>query len=122
VFNFNNLTVGIDCVEINRFESKDFEEISFLRKIYTRDEIDFCLSRTPSSQHFAVRFAAKEAVIKCLKPNINASLNTIEIIKREVHPEIRFLKKGNFPKIKISLSHSNLFAVAVAIAFEDEKK
>ena len=74
------MRIGVDCVEITRFESKHFTDISFLKKIYTDGEIDYCLSRKPSSQHFAVRFAAKEAVRKCFRDDFSLTMKEIEIV------------------------------------------
>ena len=109
------MRIGIDCVEIGRFESERFTDISFLKKIYTDDEIDYCLSRKPSSQHFAVRFAAKEAVRKCFRDDFELSLRDIEITNINDYPEVHIEQNIYKTKIEISLSHSDTMAVAVAL-------
>ena len=112
------IEVGIDCEEISRFESFNKKGNSFLRKIYTDNEIDYCLSKTPSSQHFAVRFAAKEAVRKCSTELSKIPLKNIEVVKIANSPEIKINIDKEMPKIKLSLTHSDKTAVAVALALE----
>ena len=61
------LGTGVDIVEVARVDrllekhSPRFEE-----KIFTPDEILYCRSKAEPGIHFAARFAAKEAVMKCL--------------------------------------------------------
>ncbi len=56
---------GIDIVEIDRFkESVKKYGSSFLKKIFTSNEISYSRKRRFSDQHFAARFATKEAVLK----------------------------------------------------------
>ena len=67
--------VGTDIIEVSRIEEliKD-KGYKFLNKIYTQNEIDYCESKGPNKyQHYAGRFAAKEAVIKAIgdrSPNL----------------------------------------------------
>ena len=56
--------LGIDCTEISRF--RDYHNDKLFKKIFTEKEIKYCLSKSQPSQHFAVRFAAKESVYKAL--------------------------------------------------------
>lgn len=61
--------IGTDVVEIKRI--KDAVQkwgIRFLRKIFTENEISYCYKKKDPYPHLAVRFAAKEAVIKALSP------------------------------------------------------
>jgi phosphopantetheine--protein transferase-like protein len=63
-------SVGIDVVEIDRFAHWYAYPAQKLQKIFTTEEISFCLSIPPlAAQRFAVRFAAKEALFKALAPN-----------------------------------------------------
>ena len=59
--------IGVDLIEIHRIQSSidEFGE-TFLQKIFTDSEIVYCRSRKNPAQHFAARFAAKEAVSKAL--------------------------------------------------------
>jgi phosphopantetheinyl transferase (holo-ACP synthase) len=73
------------------------------------------------SQHYGVRFAGKEAVVKAfLCYGIRIPLNKIEILNRKNGiPFVTILDKnaGKF-EIKISLSHSDTIAAAVAVVYE----
>ncbi|MCK7524332.1 MAG: holo-ACP synthase [Ignavibacteriales bacterium] len=55
--------IGIDIIEIERIKSSiDRFGDSFLNKIYTKNELDYCLAKHNKYQHLAARFAAKEAI------------------------------------------------------------
>ena len=107
------MAVGVDIEEIKRFKNKSQK---FLDRIYTKKEQEYCLSKTNPAGHLAVRFCAKEAVIKALtsldvkRPN----LNQIEISHEEnKSPRVELLNKINDRlKIDISLSHDRTKAIA----------
>ena len=112
------MEVGIDCVDIARFDKDALSNKKFLKRIFTKDEIQYCNTKGKPSQHFAVRFAGKEAIVKALSQyNIKIPLNQIEIVNnREGIPFVRILnEKYKDLEIKISLSHSSEIAIAVAI-------
>ncbi|MFZ2863187.1 MAG: 4'-phosphopantetheinyl transferase superfamily protein, partial [Ignavibacteriaceae bacterium] len=57
--------IGIDIIEIDRIkESVNKFGGAFLNKIYTQNELDYCLAKFNKYQHLAARFAAKEAIYK----------------------------------------------------------
>ncbi|HJW85036.1 MAG TPA: 4'-phosphopantetheinyl transferase superfamily protein, partial [Candidatus Brocadiaceae bacterium] len=58
--------VGIDIIEIKRIERLFSANEGFLKKIYTENEVAYCNGRKNKYQHFAARFAAKEAMFKAL--------------------------------------------------------
>lgn len=115
------MAVGVDIEDINRFENKSQ---TFLNKVFTKSEQEYCLSKAIPASHFAVRFCAKEAVIKALN-SMNLThpwLNQIEIYHDENKcPKVRFL--GKLPQIKeydnlgveISLSHDRTKAIAFVV-------
>jgi|SRR3989344_6266659 len=108
-----NFFVGVDIENIDRFEKVDE---SFLNKIYTKEEIKYCLSKKKSSQHLAVRFAGKEAVIKAFSSfKEKLGFNQIEILNNEENIPIVKVDGYNKYNIKISLSHNNGNAIAFAI-------
>lgn len=113
--------IGVDIEDIERFENKSQE---FLDRIYTQKEQEYCLSKAKPESHLAVRFCAKEAVIKALNAmNIaHPQLNKIEIYHDENKcPKVRLLGKL-FEKvigsdyddltIEVSLSHDKTKAIA----------
>lgn len=54
----------VECVRIGQMIEKHGEV--FLTRVYTPDEIRYCQRRKHSIEHFAGRWAAKEAILKCL--------------------------------------------------------
>ncbi len=110
--------VGNDIVEVNRIKKliNSYNQI-FLDKIFTPKEQQFCNQRKNPNIHFAGRFAAKEAIKKILlqiskKP---IPLNKIEILREIDSPPYIFLNNEENKDIKISISHTNNYATAVAI-------
>lgn len=62
------IKTGIDIIEVSRIE-KSIVTLGdkFLRRVYTDAEIEYCNSKNNMKyQHFAARFAAKEAVFKAI--------------------------------------------------------
>jgi holo-[acyl-carrier protein] synthase len=112
------LEVGIDIVDITRFNKDVILKKNIIKKIFTDNEIQYCEKKDNSSQHYAVRFAAKEAVVKAFTCyDLSVSLRHIEIInKKNGCPYVKILddKFSGFD-IKISLSHSNDIAIAFVI-------
>ncbi len=130
------ITTGIDIIEVERIkEAIDDMGNGFLNRIYTEDEIQYCnKSDIMKYQHFAARFAAKEAVFKAMSKYISgredALWKDIEILNDESgKPEINVDKLiENINKtadiklinIDISISHIKEYAVASAVAIFEE--
>ncbi len=111
------VSIGVDIVDIRKIgQYKD----SFYKKVFTAREISECKKSNPE-QHFAGKFAAKEAVSKCFgckiraleieivcddggKPTVNIICN--ESTKKYYDP--------NKHKILVSISHDGDYAVAYA--------
>lgn len=117
---------GVDIVEIDRVrDAINKWGKCFLLKVFTDREINYSNSRRISHQHFAARFAAKEAVIKAFgQPRKHPiGWTDIEVLNdEEGKPVVRFHNKAlalkNRKKIDnviVSLSHSKNYAVANAI-------
>jgi len=107
------LGMGVDIVEIYRMKDaiKKWGDL-FLTKIFTPREIKYSTSRRLAHQHFAARFAAKEAVVKAFgEPNKHPIRWTeIEVLNdKEGKPVIEF---GD---VVVSMSHSENYAVANVI-------
>lgn len=106
--------IGIDIEEISRFSQKPFfENQEFYKKIFTEDEISFCLSKSNPYPHFAVRFCAKEATIKSLNTE-KIMFNEIEVVIKNKTP---YLILPNGKTIMLSMSHSKKHAIAFVINF-----
>lgn len=118
------LGIGIDIIEIERIkQSIDNYGDQFLKKIYTKTELEYSLNKKNRYQHLAARFAAKEAIIKSLAGvgDKGFSYQDIEIYN-EVNglPRVNLynsLKKylGDKKEILISMSHSDNYVTCVAI-------
>ena len=105
--------IGIDIEEIKRFMKFHKKSRQELEKIYSQEEINYCLKKYNPAQHFAVRFAAKEAVIKAVGTKIAYSEISIEH-QKDGKPYVKI--KGKVRKsIIISMSHSKENAVVVAV-------
>ena len=110
------LGTGIDIIEVDRIENaiKRWGD-GFLKHVFTENEIAYVKKHKFPNQHYAVRFAAKEAVYKALGLK-DVSWKNIEILNdKEGRPYCRFLNKKIQKKVFISLSHSEHYAVANAI-------
>ncbi len=116
--------LGVDIIEIDRIR-QSIEKFGdrFLDKIFTGKEIEYCKSKADQYQHFAARFAAKEAVSKSLSDlwNENFGWKNIEIINNEKGKPVAVLN-GDLSRITseildihISISHSRDYACCVAI-------
>ena len=127
------ITTGIDIIEVNRIK-KSIEELgdSFLNRIYTQNEIEYCnKSGEIKYQHFAARFAAKEAIFKAISQftfgREGASWKDIEVINIEsgkpvINVDSLKNKLGKtvnnliLEDIDISISHIKEYAVASVVA------
>ncbi len=121
--------IGVDIIEIDRIrKSIDRFGDHFLNKIYTKKELDYCLAKHNKYQHLAARFAAKEAIYKAIASGWEkeATWKNIEITNEQNGlPTVKFLGKLNEfvsdgKEIKISLSHSENYVVAVALVYKNQ--
>lgn len=115
--------IGTDIIEVDRIKNA-LEDERFSLRVFTDKEIEYCEKRQKSKyQHYAARFAAKEAVFKAISPILNDKYEigwkNIEIVNDENgRPTVNFtgieIKKNI--SVDISLSHIENFATATAIA------
>ena len=115
--------VGVDIVEIKRL-ARQANNPRFLKRVFTPEEVAYCSARRHSAQHFAVRFAAKEAVWKAVasatgrRGDPALTHRDIQVWNRpDGKPEVRFPAKFKSlaRRVSISLSHGRDYAVAMAI-------
>ena len=110
-----NFGIGIDVSSIKKFKNKPFDENqSFYKKIFSDEEIAYCLKFKNASEKFAGKFALKEAVIKSINKKI--ILSEIETSYLDSKPFIEILNSKQNYKFLASLSHENEIAVAVVIS------
>ena len=105
-------SIGTDIEEVSRFRNKKYSENkSFYKKIFTDDEIDYCLGKIDPYPHFTARFCAKEATIKALKNEIINFLDIDIVIKNNI-PNLHLPKnlEGS-----VSISHTETYAIAIVM-------
>jgi len=116
--------VGIDLVKIERM--KDVVEKwdrKFLERVFTDTEISYCYEKKNPFLSLAVRFAAKEALIKATGSEAPVSLTDIEVINSaKGKPLIRvkggmkkFFKKKKIKQAALSLSHEKDYGIACVV-------
>ena len=76
--------VGTEIVETVRIAKMiETHGEQFLERVYTPDEIEYCVQTADAPQHFATRWAAKEAIMKALRcRRRGVRWNEIEIVVR----------------------------------------
>ena len=120
--------IGIDIIEIERIQKsvEKFNDI-FLNKIYTKTELDYCLSKKNKFQHLAARFAAKEAIAKAVSTGWSKGFRwkDIEIFNESsgmpnvtLHGNLKKLL-GENKSLKITMSHSEHYVTCFAIIYAD---
>ncbi len=117
--------VGIDLIEVERVTEKISKKSGFRELVFSQAEIDYCESKSKKYEHYAARFAAKEAFFKALGTGWanDTAFNEIEIINdANGKPLLSFLGKTavtitalKLGKISVSLSHLKTMASAVVI-------
>lgn len=107
--------VGIDLVDISCFEPfQQDKEHAFLKKVFSDVERAYCFTYKEPASHLAGTFAAKEAVSKALGVSL-FPFAEIEIRRMESGaPEV--WHKGKKLSVKISISHTDTLATAIAVA------
>lgn len=117
---------GIDIVEISRFERFLAEgKDSLFQRVFTPAEIEYCSGKKRSAQHFAIRFAAKEAFFKAVGLGLRDGMSwkDVEVVKNGLgKPDLSlhgraadiFADRG-LKMSHTSLSHDGAYAVAMVI-------
>ena len=113
---------GTDIIEISRIKSAIEDETgkAFLQRVFTQKEIEYCESKNAQKyQHYAARFAGKEAVFKAISVALNNKYDIewkqMEILNNEDgKPFVHILHDvaSKIDNIDISLSHCKEYASA----------
>lgn len=117
--------IGTDIIETERIGDMVARGRQYLETIFTDKEIEYCESKARKFQHYAVRYAAKEAALKALGTGWRDGLSfcDIEVIDDErgqpqvfVHGKVKELfEHHQIKQTSLSLSHSRETAIAVII-------
>lgn len=115
--------IGIDVVEVSRFR-RAIEKWgdNLLQKIFTDVEIGYSNSKFHPEQHFAARFAVKEAVVKAsagmgMRPFRWKDIQTSNDSLGKPYVKLKgdFAKIMENKRIHVSISHTERVVVAVAV-------
>ncbi len=122
----NLISIGtdiIECVRIAQMIEKHGEV--FLQRVFTQREIVYCSSRKAATQHYAGRWAAKEAVLKVLGTGWAKGIQWTDIeVVNEVSgaPLIKITgkaaeiaKERGILEVMITISHCRAYATAFAM-------
>lgn len=116
---------GIDIIEVARVAEKVNKDNGFRDKVFSKNEIEYCETGGNREQHYAVRFAVKEAFLKATGGGLTLGydLYEIEVLNGDKGQPYVSLQ-GNFKtlagqhgwnKIHVSLSHVQSMACAIVI-------
>ncbi|MEN6450909.1 MAG: holo-ACP synthase [Thermoguttaceae bacterium] len=113
-----------ECLRIARMIEHHGE--LFIDRVYTPEEIRYCQSRKQATQHFASRWAAKEAILKALGTGLSKgiSFRDIEIRSESGGRPVVAVRGGvkdaveqlGVAEIHVTMSHCRTHAMATAIA------
>ena len=107
---------GIDIIEIDRIKNTvEKWGDRFLDRVFDPLEISYAQARSLAAQHFAGRFAAKEAVYKALGDRALGWKDIIITNDESGKPVCRVTGLSLERKVHLSISHSKYYAVANAI-------
>ncbi|MCX7413499.1 MAG: holo-ACP synthase [Planctomycetia bacterium] len=126
----NVLGIGTDiteCLRIAQMIERHGE--LFVGRVYTNAEIEYCRSRRMATQHFAGRWAAKEAVLKALGTGWRRGISWRDVEVKNGpggRPQV-FLKGGTLEVAEklgircmlVSISHCRSHATAYAVALDE---
>lgn len=119
------LGIGTDIFEVKRMKSRLEKQPSFIKGIFTDNEIRYCNQFKNKAQRYAARYAAKEALLKALGTGWRngISFKDIDIINNELgKPNIKLsgiakkvADKLEVTSIHLSISHTDKLANAFVI-------
>jgi holo-[acyl-carrier protein] synthase len=120
----------VECLRIAQMIERHGE--LFINRVYTPLEIRYCQSRKASTQHYAGRWAAKEAILKAIGTGWRKGITwrDVEVRNDSGGRPVVGMRGGardaiehlGIRKIMVSISHCRSHATAYAIALGSEKK
>ena len=113
------ITIGTDIVDVDRLRTMiERWEDKFLTRIFTGGEISYCRGQARPEEHFAARFAAKEAVKKALYAAGHREpirFGRIEVLRSPLGIPSIHVEGLEQVAIGVSLSHTAHTALATAL-------
>ena len=122
--------IGVDVVDVERMKFALERTPRIRQRLFTEKEIAYCEKYRFAERHYAGRWAAKEAVTKALGCGL-IQWNGVEVLRlpRQA-PTVRIFGKiercaemvgVRQDELHISITHSELSAVAVCVVRQTEK-
>jgi holo-[acyl-carrier protein] synthase len=118
----------VECLRIARMIERHGE--LFISRVYTDLEIEYCSGRKAATQHYAGRWAAKEAVLKALGSGWRRGISWRDIeVRNNQHgaPSVSLYggardlyEQIGIRRMHVTISHCRCHAVAYVIAEGDE--
>ena len=117
--------IGTDLVEIERFRTTLERSPGIKARTFTEGERTYSDARRDPTERYAVRWAAKEAVMKAMGVGLGeVTMSDIEVVRAESGAPSIVLHETAAAKAaelgitswKITLTHTELFAQAIAVA------
>ena len=116
---------GIDIIEVDRVATRVGRESGFREMVFSKSEIAYCDSKTLKFEHYAARFAAKEAFLKAIGRGWDSGLflHEIEVFNEPTgRPTLRISGKTEenlsalgIKTIHLSIAHLKSMATAIVI-------
>jgi holo-[acyl-carrier protein] synthase len=118
--------IGIDTIEVARI-AKSIETYGdqFVKRIYAESEIRYCAGRPHAAEHFAARFAAKEAYAKAIGTGVRRKFVWRDVVVEkeysgrpyirlagEMEDRARNIISVDF-RIQLSITHTKEIAEAI---------
>lgn len=123
--------LGVDIVEIDRMREALERRPRMKERLFSKDERRYCEKRSRPEVHYALRFAAKEAVLKALGTGFSGMRFTDVEVVREANgrPVPRLSGRAaevaeqlGVVEMHLSLSFTHTTAVASAVAITEDAR
>ena len=124
--------IGVDMLEISRMERVIERRPNFLRRVFTEEERAYCERSARPAEHYAARWAAREAVVKALGCGFGNGVGIRDVsVVRDERGGVRAQLTGGAAKVALekgvvevalSISYTREVAVANAVAVTEAVK
>ena len=120
------ISIGVDIIEVRRVRETIERTPRFAQRVFTAAERAYCESRgAVAAQHYAARFAAKEAALKALQTGWRGGISwhDVEISSRESGAPVlilsgevkRLMESSGATAAHLSMSHTTEHAIAQVV-------